>query len=148
VELLKDRQQRRTIGLWAAAFVALLTFVEFQVSDEWAQIAIAWLANLAFGYAVGHLWHGRPRSTYVAVGLATGVAHWLLIVGVSLIFYAGAAAYPVATWFVRFALGGALLFIAGAIIGDLSARKKVTVNMAVVAGALGIAGSILTLIKG
>ncbi len=148
MELLKDRQQRRTIGLWAAAFVALLTFVEFQVSDEWAQIAIAWLANLAFGYAVGHLWHGRPRSTYVAVGLATGVAHWLLIVGVSLIFYSGAAAYPVATWFVRFALGGALLFIAGAIIGDLSARKKVTVNMAVVAGALGIAGSILTLIKG
>jgi hypothetical protein len=148
VELLKDRHEGRTVGVSVLAFVAGLTFVEFQVSDEWAQIAIAWLANLAFGYAVGHLWNGRPRSAYVAVGLATGIAHWLLIVAVSLTLYAGAEAYPLATWFVRFALGGALLFMAGAIIGDLSARRKITVNMAVVAGALGIAGSVLTLIKG
>src|SRR5215218_5283207 len=134
--------------MWVGVFVALLTFVEFQVKDEWGQIAIAWLAFLAVGYAIGHVWKGNARSTYAALGVAAGVAHWLLIVVVSLVFYPGAAAYPLGVWFVRFAMGGALLFIAGAIIGDLSARKKVTVNMAVVAGALGIAGSILTLVKG
>jgi hypothetical protein len=148
VQLVRDRRQQRTVAIWVGVFVALLTLAEFQLHAEWGQVGLAILANVAFGFAVGRVWHSNPHVVYVLLGLATGVAHWLLIVVVELTKFENAAAYPFGNWFVRFALGGALAFTGGAIIGDLAARKKVTVTMAVVAAALGIAGSILSFIKG
>jgi len=144
---LDDRM--RTTLVWSGVFVVLLTLTGFQLHSEWGQIAVAFLANVAFGYAVGRLLlPGRPALLYVGLGLLIDIVQWLLIVAVSVTFYAGAAAYPVGTWFIRFALGGALAFTGGAMAGDLSARKKLTVNTAVVASVVSIAGGVLTLIKG
>ena len=47
-------------------------------------------------------------STYVLFGAAVGLSIWVVIVAVSLVFYPGAAAYPIGTWFVRFGLGSAI----------------------------------------
>lgn len=133
------------VALSVVVFVPLLVLLLLQIPSEGMQVLVGLLATFGFGYAVGHMLQGRSRSTYALVGAALGFTIWVVIVIVSLVFYAGAAAYPVGTWFVRFGLGGALSIAGGALFGDLVARQRFTVTSTFVATAITTAGGIVTI---
>jgi hypothetical protein len=142
-----DVANRRTAALLSAGYAVLLVVFTLQIKSELGQVLFNLIADFGFGYAVGSLLRGTSRPVLAGFAGALGFLVWLVIVFVELVFYQGAAAYPVGVWFVRFGLAGALFLAAGAFLGDAVARKKVTVTAAGLSAAAAVVGVIFTLIK-
>lgn len=132
--------------LAALVYSVLFVLLLLQITSEGLQVALALLADFGFGYLLGHLLRGRSRSTLAFWGAGIGLLTWAAIIVVSLVFFPGAAAYPIFTWFVRFGLGGALCITGGALFGDLAARQQLAATTASLATVVSIAGGLVTIL--
>jgi hypothetical protein len=129
------------------AFVVLIPVVASQLRSEWGQVAIVLLASAAFGYYLGRLLSPRPARTIFLLGAAIGLLLWLGVLVAAQLFYADYRMFPV-TWLIRFGVGGGLVLTASALLGDQAARQERTLSISVLASVVGIAGGLLTIMKG
>jgi hypothetical protein len=107
------------------------------------------LATFPLGYWTGNRWPGYHLKSYVILGSSVGLVEWLVILLYRLITLgvAGMSGTLVLFWFLRSALAIALLFVSGAIIGDLIERRKFTPTAGLGAAALGLIGAIIGLLS-
>ena len=96
---------KKSTAIALVAFAIGVPVVLFQVKSEGLQVAVALLAAFGLGYYLGHVRSARARLGYLGLAAAAGLLTWLVIVVSSLVFFPGAAAYPIDTWFVRFGVG-------------------------------------------
>ncbi|MFC5142943.1 hypothetical protein ACFPK1_32300 [Actinomycetospora rhizophila] len=142
-----EKPQAGKAAAWTIAFLVLTPVILVQIPSELGQVLLFFVAALAFGYALGLMLSGRSRAQFITIGAAIGVLTWLALVLFSLLFYPTAAAYPAATWFVRFGLGGALFLIAGMVVGDAVRQGRISSDAATFASITTILGAIASIVS-
>jgi hypothetical protein len=105
------------------------------------------LAAFPLGYWSGHMWPGRPLRSYGVLGLAVGFTVFLVVWAYSLIFFGGPSARALAFWLVLNEISISLVFISGALCGDLRVRRKFSIEGGTLVALLGFAGALVGLLS-
>lgn len=139
--------------LTLAVFCLILNLLIFAGADQiphWTLI-VSYPSFIAFGFWVGFRWRGLSVGKYLLLGCILGVVAFVLFeVGLAL-FYPwvldqGSASSVYFDPFVRCGVAGALFFTGFAVLGNMVAVKKVTVNGAFVAAVVSLIGAVASLI--
>jgi hypothetical protein len=123
-------------------FAILSPFFVDQINSEVAQVIVLYLAAVLFGYYVGHVLAGRPPSTYAFLGSSLGLVVFLALLVYLSILYPGVEPLYL-SWFIRFGVGLALVFIGGAFLGDLVARQRVSIGQGLLAAIISFIGTLI-----
>ena len=106
-------------------------------------LMVLYLANLPFGFSVGYLWPRRHLGSHMFLGIAGGLAQWLGITARFGAYGIGASS----NWFLFYAIVPALIFSSVAVIGDLVRKGQLTLNIALLTGAIGLIAAIVGLVS-
>jgi hypothetical protein len=97
-------------------------------------------ATFAFGSWMGYRLNGRSTAYYLVAGLVLGLLAWVIfLIGVSYYDVQGNAFVS----FVRVCVSIALLSAGGALLGDMIARRRLRINIALLASITAFIGAIV-----
>jgi hypothetical protein len=104
-------------------------------------------ATAIFGFYVGYRWSNLGGARYLRTGAIVGFCTWIFYIAGQRIVYPflSADAYTYFFGFVRLGIGLAVLFTGFALVGDMTARKKITADKTIWAGAMALMGTIVEL---
>jgi hypothetical protein len=106
------------------------------------------LATFPLGYWAGHALPGRHPRAYVLLGLCVGLVEFLPLLAIRVIFFGvGGLSEAVLGWFILYESGVTLVFISGALFGDMIERRTLSSSAGLVAAAIGLLGAIIGLIS-
>ena len=105
------------------------------------------LATFPLGYWSGHTWPGRNMRSYMALGLAVGLTIFLVVWAYSLIFFGGSSGRAIVFWLVLNEISISLVFMSGALCGDLIERRKFSLEGGALVAVLGFAGALVGLLS-
>lgn len=114
-----------------------------------ALLLVVLLSLVAFplGYWAGKRWFGRHLRSYGVLGLAVGLSAFLVVWAYSLVFFGGPSARALVFWLVLHELSLSLVFMSGAVWGDLVERRKFSLEGGKIVALLGFAGALIGLLS-
>jgi hypothetical protein len=147
---MRDRESAvkdKTIApaLVCALALALLVLATLPLFKSWI---ILLPGPAIFGYYVGYRWPDLGAARYLRTGLILGFSTWIFYMTGRGVIYPELST-DARTYFyglVRLGIGLALLTAGPALVGDMAARKKITLDKAIVASAISLIGAIVGLL--
>lgn len=126
--------------------LALLVLATLPLFKSWI---ILLPATAIFGYYVGYRWPALRAARYLRTGVIVGFSTWIFyMVGRGIVYpELSADARTYFYGFVRLGVGLALLTAGPALVGDMAARKKITLDKALLASGISLLGAIVGLLK-
>jgi hypothetical protein len=127
-------------------FAAVAPFIlDSATHSESGQVVLLGLAAFPVGLWVGHEHPGMERHVYGVLGAALGLLTWIAMIVYVTVRYPDAPLFW-EVWFVRYGLLVALVFLGGALCGDLARRDQLTWSSGAVPAAIACLGPLLALI--
>jgi zinc-ribbon domain len=105
------------------------------------------LATFPLGYWTGHSWPGRHVTSYVVLGVSVGLIEWFGVLIYRLIYFGteGITTRLLVFWLGRSLASIALIFISGALCGDLIERRSFSAEAGLWVAVLGVVGALVGL---
>jgi hypothetical protein len=142
---------------------ALISFLSLLMSPFYVQpgaiqatfaitlIVLLSLATFPLGYWTGHAWPGRHVTSYIILGISVGLIEWFGVLIYRLIFFGIEGLTTSLTTRVpvfllmRSVISIALIFISGALCGDLIERRRFSAEAGWWVAVLGVIGALVGL---
>jgi hypothetical protein len=106
-------------------------------------LLVLYLANLPFGFLVGHSWPRRRLIAYAYLGVAVGLAQWLADTAWFVAYGLSASFF---SWLIIYGVAPALIFSSAAVIGDRVRKGQLTLDVALISSVIGLLSAIIGLI--
>jgi hypothetical protein len=131
----------------AVVFALALTLLVLATLPLFKSWFILLPATVIFGFYVGYRWPNLGGARYLRTGLIVGFSTWVFyMIGRSIVYpELSSDARTYFYGFVRLGVGLALLAAGLALVGDMVARKKTTLDGAILASAISLMGAIVGL---
>lgn len=112
-------------------------------------VVLSSLATFPLGYWTGHVWPGRHLTSYVILGISVALIEWFGISIYRLIYFGieGLTIDIVLYSLMRMEISIALIFISGALCGDLIERRRFSAEGGLWVAVLGVMGALFGLLS-